>query len=552
MSTATQTEQMKPVKKMQVVKKTSPAAERPVVNVAAYCRVSTDMEIQKTSLETQMDSYKQIISEHPGWRLAGIYADRGLTGTTMSNRTEFLRMIEDAKAGKIDYILAKSVSRVARNTVDLLETVRTLKSYGCSILFEKERVDTSSLSSEMLLTIYAALSQEESRSFSENMKRGIRQRFEMGIPKWTDMYGFQRVKRNEWEVCEEEAKVVRKIFDMYIHGSKMTEICKYLKESDIRTSKKKGEKWDSCTISQLIKNEKYVGDYLMQKTYAENHLNHKKVINKDGVVPQYLVKDHHDAIVSRDVFIAANTIASMRDVKRGVEQYPFYGFLRCPECGELMLKIRTSSKNGTAWVCGGKGEAGYIKDRTNCRLFIIRDSYLHAPILEAIQNLNPKGKEAGFAKDIREVKKLSKDKKLVEYYYLFKLVDKITFTAWNEMEITWKNGKVTRQPLGEFEAFSEMPWIEHTVENGDNYFNGRYMPKSGLPAFLRSVEAIETAAKETFVTPAKPDAVSQVPAVENYRTKREAEKAAQREEERKESELAYENNKTSEQTGEAQ
>ena len=179
--------------------------------VAAYCRVSTDMEQQASSLETQMDSFRSLIASRPGWELADVYADEGLTGTNASKRVEFQRMIADCEAGKIDYIITKSISRFARNTMDCLLYARKLKEMGIYVYFDENHFDTGSTSSEMLLSILAAVAQEESHSISENMKWGMRKRFQAGKPKWTLTYGFMKDENGEYQIHEEQAKGVRRI-----------------------------------------------------------------------------------------------------------------------------------------------------------------------------------------------------------------------------------------------------------------------------------------------------------------------------------------------------
>ena len=170
------------------------------IMVAAYCRVSTDMEVQQQSLDTQMAAYSKIIREHPGWKLAGIYADKGISGTTVRHREQFLRMIEDAKAGKIQYIIAKSISRFSRNTVDALAYVRELKRYGVSVFFEKERLDTGKAVSEFLLSIFAASAQEEIISLSNNMKVGRRMRYEAGVIQWSRLFGYRCSEDGTWMI----------------------------------------------------------------------------------------------------------------------------------------------------------------------------------------------------------------------------------------------------------------------------------------------------------------------------------------------------------------
>ena len=229
--------------------------------VAAYCRVSTDLEAQQSSIDLQMSSYKRIIEEHPGWVLAGIYADDGETGTSVENRPEFQRMYADAMAGCFDILLVKSVSRFARNTKDSLEYTRELKAHGVSVYFEKEGLDTSGFTSEFLLTIFAAFAQEESRSISENVKRGIRNRYKLGKPPWRATYGF----RKGYVVYEPEAEVIREIFDLYNEDISTQQIADILNEK--KALLPSGcKKWVKGMINRVISNEKYIGDVLM-----ENH-----------------------------------------------------------------------------------------------------------------------------------------------------------------------------------------------------------------------------------------------------------------------------------------
>jgi DNA invertase Pin-like site-specific DNA recombinase len=252
--------------------------------VAAYCRVSTDKEEQQSSLETQMNSFQSLINARGDWELAGIYADEGLSGTRAANRVEFQRMIADCEAGQIDYIVTKSISRFARNTVECLQYVRKLKDIGIYIYFEKERLDTSNTSSEMLLSILAAVAQEESHSISENLKWGYRKRFQIGIPKWPPTYGyrFQDGKVNEYAT---EARAVKRIFELYVSGRSLPQIDRVLQQEGYPPPG--GKKWWPKTLATILHNEKYMGDVMMQKSYTVDHLSHKKVQN-DQTVAQLL------------------------------------------------------------------------------------------------------------------------------------------------------------------------------------------------------------------------------------------------------------------------
>ena len=272
------------------------------LRVAAYCRVSKDIEEQESSMATQMMAYERIISQHPEWTLVGIYADKGKTGTNTKKRTEFNRMTDDAKEGKIDLILVKSVSRFSRNTVDLLKTIRELKDYGVGVYFEKENLDTSTLNSELLLTVFAAFAQEESFSISENMRRGMRQRFKLGIPKVSQVYGYDNLERRVLSINDEKSDVVRRIFDMYLNGASTIEIADTLNEEGVKPPIETSEEWYPNSVKCILQNEKYAGDSLMQKYYTANHLEHDSTPNKELLVEQYYKEGTHDALVSRDVY----------------------------------------------------------------------------------------------------------------------------------------------------------------------------------------------------------------------------------------------------------
>ena len=309
-----------------VIKMSAPAKqkkqEKKKLRVAAYCRGSKDIEQQESSMETQMETYNRLISEHPDWELVEIYADKGKTGTSLKKRVNFNRMIADAEAGKIDMILVKSISRFSRNTVDMLESVRRLKEIGVGVFFEKETLDTRSLTSELLLTVFAAFAQEESYSISENMRRGMRQRFKMGIPKLSKVYGYDNVERGVLGVNEKEAAVVRKIYSLYLDGHTTNEIAGVLNQEGIPSPKKENGKWFANTINGILHNEKYIGDCLMQKSVTTSHLTHAHTSHTEGIVESYYKKNHHEAIIDREDFKTVQFILRMRDCANGVTQYP--------------------------------------------------------------------------------------------------------------------------------------------------------------------------------------------------------------------------------------
>ena len=483
----------------------------PETRVAAYCRVSKKIELQATSLETQMATYRKIISEHPGWKLAGIYADRGISGTCKANRTEFMRLLADCDAGKIDKILVKSVSRMARNTVDMLETVRDLREKGISIYFEKEKVDTMSLTSELLLSIYAAFAQNESFSLSENMKSGVRKRFSMGQPKWTRIYGFRNVTRNEWEIDEAEAKVVRKIFESYYEGDSLEEISAELNRKQIPAPI--AETWYPCAVSGILHNEKYVGDYLMQKTYVVDHLNHKRVKNDKAEVQQFYKKNDHDPIVERDIYEDVQKVIYMRGSKRGIKQYPYYGFLRCPYCGAPMVRFQISRSRGFSWVCSGQGNAEIQAERSSCKPFIVMERYLDIPVLDAIEHLDEESLPLTMQRDYRKIRKLMTKKNNVEYYYLKALVEKITFTDWNVMEITWKHGEKSLVQI-EYDTPTDIPDPRELYVGKDLFINGMWVhprARAMVKKYIRKKE--EMLSKLRIIAP-EPDAPVAIPIIE--------------------------------------
>ena len=339
------------------------------IRVGAYCRVSTKMEQQKKSIETQMAAYERIICQHPGWMLAGIYADHGISGASVNRRTEFLRMIEDAEAGKLDYILVKSISRFSRNTVDLLNFVRALKAHGVYVYFEKEGIDTGDDNSEFLLSVFAAAAQEEVISLSNNLKVGARMRYAQGIQSWRHIYGY----RKNWIIVPEEAERIRWIFDSYVNGKNVPQICVELNKHALSGS---SEKWIEGTVSYILHNERYAGDLLMQKNYVTDPISGHMVKNRNAKIKQYFVRDHHEPIVSHKTFVTVQTILTMKNHLRGIKQYPFYNILKCPFCGENMVRFKFT--NRPFWTCGGRGDGTIRCKRSKCIPFAVNEKALLA------------------------------------------------------------------------------------------------------------------------------------------------------------------------------
>ena len=249
------------------------------MKVAAYCRVSTELEEQDSSYEAQLEYYTSKISENENWKNAGIYADDGKSGTNTKKRADFNAMIQDALAGKIDMILTKSVSRFARNTVDSLVTIRKLKEKNVAVVFEKEGINTLEGTGEILITILSSLAQEESRNISENIRWGVVRKFEKGkvIVNCTKFMGYTKNEDGDLVIVPEEAEIVKLIFRLYLEGYSTGKIAKHLEEQGIKTATGQ-DKWHSTVIDKMLRNEKYMGDALLQKTYTVDFMTKKKVV----------------------------------------------------------------------------------------------------------------------------------------------------------------------------------------------------------------------------------------------------------------------------------
>ena len=271
--------------------------------VAAYARVSSSKDAMHHSLSAQISYYNNLIGSRGDWQLVRIYADEAITGTK-DDRPEFQRLLADCRAGKIDMVIAKSVTRLARNTLTLLETVRELKALGIDVYFEKENIHTLSTDGELMLTFLASYAQEESRSASENVKWRIRKNFEKGIPNNGYLLGY-RLRNGVFQVVPEEAKVVKLIFTDFLSGMGMNTIAKKLTRMGVPT--RYGNAWYPNTIRQILRQDKYTGDLLLQKTYRLDHISKKKMVNH-GELPMYEVKNSHEAIIDKETFALAQNV----------------------------------------------------------------------------------------------------------------------------------------------------------------------------------------------------------------------------------------------------
>jgi len=334
--------------------------------VAAYCRVSTDEEEQLTSYEAQQTYYTDKIMTNPDWTMAGLFADQGITGTSARKRPEFLRMIRQCKQKKIDIVLTKSISRFARNTVDCLHYIRALRELGIAVIFEKEGINTLESDSEMLITILGAFAQAESESISGNVVWGIRQAMREGkvAYQYKRWYAYQKGSDGRPEIIPEQAEVVRQIYDRYLAGASLRQTKDWLESQNILNVDSKPE-WTLGTIKGILTNEKYCGDALLQKTFIQDCIS-KKVIRNTGQLPQYLIQNCHQGIVSRQTYDSVQAEMARRNAGKSpsrknaptgrtsyASRYALSERLVCGECGTLYRRC-VWAKNGRkriVWRC---------------------------------------------------------------------------------------------------------------------------------------------------------------------------------------------------------
>lgn len=336
--------------------------ENPKLRVAAYCRVSTDSDEQETSYEAQITHYTAYINSHPDWELAGIYADDGISGTNTKKREEFNRMIDDCMAGKIDKVITKSISRFARNTVDCLNYIRKLKDKSIPVYFEKENIDSMDSKGEIMLTIMASLAQQESQSLSQNVKLGLQYRYQQGEIQinCARFLGYTKNEKKKLIIVPEEAEVVKRIYREYLEGASMLKIARGLQADGILNGAGR-EKWHTSNINQILRNEKYIGDALLQKTYTTDFLTKTRVKNH-GIVPQYYVENSHEAIIPRDIFMQVQEELIRRRIvhtspngknRTFSSTHSFSNMIICGGCGEFFRRIHWNNrgKKSIVWRC---------------------------------------------------------------------------------------------------------------------------------------------------------------------------------------------------------
>lgn len=343
------------------------------LRVAAYCRVSTDDEEQLTSYEAQQNYYTDKIMTNREWTMAGIFADEGITGTSARKRPEFLKMIRLCKQKKIDIVLTKSISRFARNTVDCLNYIRALRELGIAVIFEKENINTLEADSEILITMLGAFAQAESESISANVRWGKRQAMREGktIIQYNRLYAYEKGEDGKPKIIQEQAEVVRSIYDQYLSGASLRMIKDRLEMGQI-PNVTGGSQWTITAIRSILTNEKYCGDVLLQKTYISDCIS-RKVIRNTGQLPMYLVQNHHEGIVERKTFDAVQAEMARRSAGKSpskknaptgmtsyASKYALSERLVCGECGTLYRRC-TWSKQGRkriVWRCVSRLDYG--------------------------------------------------------------------------------------------------------------------------------------------------------------------------------------------------
>lgn len=364
---------------------------KPKLRVAAYCRVSTDSDEQATSYDAQVEHYTNFIQKNEEWEFAGIFADDGISGTNTKKREEFNRMIAECMEGHIDMIITKSISRFARNTLDCLRYIRQLKEKNIPVFFEKENINTMDSKGEVLLTIMASLAQQESESLSKNVKMGMQFRFQKGEVhvNHNRFMGYTKDEDGHLIIEPAEAEIVKRIYREYLQGASLKQIGDGLMDDGILTAAGKA-KWRPESVKKILKNEKYIGDALLQKTYTVDVLTKKRVKN-NGIVPQYYVENSHEPIIPRDLYMQvqeemlrrANLHSGANRKKRVYSsKYALSSIVYCSKCGDIYRRIAWNNrgKHSTVWRCVNRVEHG----PDCCDAPTVQESELQNVVVKAI------------------------------------------------------------------------------------------------------------------------------------------------------------------------
>lgn len=358
--------------------------------------MSTDQEEQLSSYENQVNYYREFISKHEDYELVDIYADEGISATNTKKRDAFNRLIQDCRAGKVDRILVKSISRFARNTLDCIKYVRELKELGVGVTFEKENIDSLDSKGEVLLTILSSLAQDESRSISENSTWGIRKKFERGEVRvnTTKFMGYDKDENGRLIINHQQAETVKFIYEKFLEGYSPESIAKYLNDNEIPGWTGKAN-WYPSAIQKMLQNEKYKGDALLQKTFTVDFLTKKRVQN-DGQVNQYYVENSHEAIIDKDTWELVQLELERRKAFREEhllkfyimqnDDNPFTTKVFCAECGSAFGRKNWTTSRGKrkVWQCNNRYR---VKGQIGCQNNHIDEETLEKAFMKAVELL---------------------------------------------------------------------------------------------------------------------------------------------------------------------
>ena len=382
------------------------------LRVAAYCRVSTELEQQQSSYDIQIEYYTRHIMQNPNWIFAGVFADDGRSATNTFRRDDFNQLMDQCMKGKVDMVITKSISRFARNTVDCISWVRKLKEKNVAVYFEKENLNTLDDSTEMILTILSSQAQEESRAISTNVKWGYARKFEKGESTRQRSYGFRKAPTGEMCIVEEEAAVIRNMARWFLDGDSLERIKHRLEEAGLETTTGK-KTWSTGTIYNILINEKIMGDVLLQKTFTSDYLTKRRVKNS-GQQKQYYVKNHHEAIIPKTVYykiqeeIARRSSLKKAGTRKGKtaqgvysSKYALTGIMVCNECGAHYRRT-TWAKNGKkviVWRCINRLEHGTKQCHESPTL---KEEVIQEAIMGKLHGLSIDQEEENFLNGVKE------------------------------------------------------------------------------------------------------------------------------------------------------
>ena len=382
------------------------------LRVAAYCRVSTELEQQQSSYDIQIEYYTRHIMQNPNWIFAGVFADDGRSATNTFRRDDFNQLMDQCLKGKVDMVITKSISRFARNTVDCISWVRKLKEKNVAVYFEKENLNTLDDSTEMILTILSSQAQEESRAISTNVKWGYARKFEKGESTRQRSYGFRKAPTGEMCIVEEEAAVIRNMARWFLDGDSLERIKHRLEDAGIETTTGK-KTWSTGTIYNILTNEKIMGDVLLQKTFTADYLTKRRVKNS-GQQKQYYVKNHHEAIIPKTVYykiqeeIARRSSLKKAGTRKGKtaqgvysSKYALTGIMVCNECGAHYRRTTwaKSGKKVIVWRCINRLEHGTKRCHESPTL---KEEVIQEAIMGKLHSLSIDQEEENFLNGVKE------------------------------------------------------------------------------------------------------------------------------------------------------